>query len=53
MNFGQIFCRNIKTATVDQINKILRSLDAKKVTGTDKIPVRVVKMSAYNRQSSN
>ena len=38
---------NIKAATVDQINKIIRSLDAKKVTGPDKIPVKVVKMSAY------
>ena len=38
---------NIKAATVDQINKIIRSLDAKKATGPDKIPVRIVKMSAY------
>ena len=38
---------NIKAATVDQINKIIRSLDAKKATGPDKIPVKVVKMSAY------
>ena len=38
---------NIKAATVDQINKIIRSLDAKKATGLDKIPVKVIKMSAY------
>ena len=38
---------NFKAATVDQINKIIRSLDAKKATGQDKIPVKVVKMSAY------
>ena len=38
---------NIKAATVDQINKIIRILDAKKATGPDKIPVKVVKMSAY------
>ena len=38
---------NIKAATVDQINKIIRSLDAKKATGPDKIPVKVVKMSTY------
>ena len=37
---------NIKAATVNQINKI-RSLDARKATGPDKIPVEVVKMSAY------
>ena len=37
---------NIKVATVDQINKIIRSLDAKKATGPDKILVKVVKMSA-------
>ena len=38
---------NIKAATVDQINKIIRNLDAKKATGPEKIPVKVVKMSAY------
>ena len=38
---------NIKPTTVDQINKIIRSLDAKKATGSNKIPVKVVKMSAY------
>ena len=37
---------NIKAATVDQINKVIRRLDAKKVTGPDKIPVKLVKMSA-------
>ena len=29
------------------INKIIRNLDVKKATGPDKIPVKVVKMSAY------
>ena len=29
------------------INKIIRNLDAKKATGPDKIPVKVVKMSTY------
>ena len=38
---------NIKAATVNQMNKIIRSLDSKKATGPDKIPVKVVKMSAY------
>ena len=38
---------NVKPATVDQVNKILRSLDAKKATGPDKIPIKVVQMSAY------
>ena len=44
MNFDQL---NIKAATVDQINEIIRSLDAKKAIGPNKIPVKVVKMSAY------
>ena len=34
---------NIKAATVKQINKIIRNLETKKVTGPDKIPVKVVK----------
>ena len=38
---------NIKAATVDQINKIIRILVAKKAAGPDKITVRVVKLSAY------
>ena len=38
---------NNKAATVDQINKIIRSLDAKKATGPDKVPVKVAKMSSY------
>ena len=37
---------NIKAATVDQINKTVRGLDTKTVIGPDKIPVKVVKMSA-------
>ena len=41
---------NIKAATVDQINKIIRSLDAKKATGPDKIPANV---GLHNRQTSN
>ena len=38
---------NMKAATVNQMNKIIRSLDSKKATGPDKIPVKVVKMSSY------
>ena len=38
---------NNKAATVDQINKIIRSLDAKKAAGPDKVPVKVAKMSSY------
>ena len=38
---------NIKAVKVDQINEIIRSVDAKQVKGPDKIPVKVVKMSAY------
>ena len=38
---------NIKAVTVDHINKLIRSLDATKATGSDKIPVNVVKMSVY------
>ena len=41
-----INCRT-KAAIVDQINKIIRRLDVKKATGPDKIPVKIVKMSAY------
>ena len=37
----------IKAAAVDQISKIIRSLDTKKATGPDKISVKIVKMSAY------
>ena len=38
---------NIKAATVDQINKIIRSLDTKRAARPDKILVKVVKMSAH------
>ena len=38
---------NTKAVTVDQINKIIRSLDVNKATGPDEIPVKVVKMSTY------
>ena len=38
---------NIKAATVDQTNKIIKGLDTKKATGPDKIPEKVVKMLAY------
>ena len=34
-------------ATIDQINKIIRSLDVKNPTGTDKISLKVLKMPAY------
>ena len=37
---------NIEAATVDQITKIIRTLDPKKATGPEKMPVKVVKMSA-------
>ena len=37
---------NISAATVDQINKIIKSLDDKKVTEPGKILVKVIKMSA-------
>ena len=37
---------NIEAATVDQITKIIRGLDPKKATGPEKMPVKVVKMSA-------
>ena len=38
---------NIKAATVDQINKIIRSLETKRAARPDKILVKVVKMSAH------
>ena len=38
---------NIKAATVNQINKIIKSLDVKKATGPDKISAKAVKMLAY------
>ena len=38
---------NIKAVTVDQIDKMIRSLDVNKATGPDEIPVKVVKMSTY------
>ena len=37
----------MKAATVDQPNIIIISLDVKNITGPDKIPVKVAKMSAY------
>ena len=38
---------NIKAATDDQKNEKIGSLGAEKATGPDKIPLKVVKMSAY------
>ena len=38
---------NIKAAAVNQINKMIKILDAKKAAGPDKIRVKVVKISAY------
>ena len=38
---------NIKAATFDQLNEIIRNLEAKKATEPNKISVKVVKMSAY------
>ena len=37
---------NIKAASVGQINKIIKSLNLKKATGPDKIPVKIVKLAA-------
>ena len=34
------------TATTEEINKIIKGLDPKKATGLDKIPPKIVKMSA-------
>ena len=35
----------IKSATVVEINKIIKHLNPKKVTGPDKIPVKIVKLA--------
>ena len=37
---------NIKAASVGQINKIIKGLNRKKATGSDKIPVKIVKLEA-------
>ena len=37
---------NIKTACLGQINKIIKGLNPKKVTGIDKIPVKIAKLAA-------
>ena len=37
---------NIKAASFGQINKIIKSLNPKKATGPDKIPVKIVKLAA-------
>ena len=37
---------DIPTATTEEINKIIKELDPKKATGLDKIPPKIVKMSA-------
>ena len=36
----------IEEAKVEQINKILRNINSRKATGPDKIPPKIVKMSA-------
>ena len=36
----------IKEANVEQVNKILRNVNSRKVTGPEKIPPKIVKMSA-------
>ena len=44
---------NIKVATVDQTNKIIKGLDAKKATGPDKIPEKVglhIRQTSYNQK---
>ena len=40
------FLLDIPTATTEEINKIIKELDPKKATGLDKIPPKIVKMSA-------
>ena len=37
---------DIPAATTEKINKIIKELDPKKATGFDKIPSKIVKMSA-------
>ena len=37
---------NIKAASVGQINKVIKGLNAKKTRGPNKIPVRIVKLGA-------
>ena len=37
---------DIPTAYIEEINKIIKELDPKKATGLDKIPPKIVKMSA-------
>ena len=37
---------DVPTATTKEINKILKELDPEKATGLDKIPPKIVKMSA-------
>ena len=37
---------NIEPASVGQIKKIIKSLNPKKATGPDKIPVKIVKLAA-------
>jgi len=39
-------CFNIAPATTEEINKIIRELDPKKATGLDKIPPKIVKITA-------
>ena len=36
----------IEEVKVEQVNKILRNINSRKATGPDKIPPRIVKMSA-------
>ena len=36
----------MEEAKVEQVNKILRSINSRKATGPDKIPPKIVKMSA-------
>ena len=37
---------HVPTATTEEINKIIKEVDSKKATGLDKIPPKIVKMSA-------
>ena len=36
----------IEVAKVEQVNKILKNINSRKATGPDKIPLKIVKMSA-------
>ena len=41
----------IEEAKVEQVNKVLRNINSRKATGPDKIPPKIIKMSANNIDS--